>query len=125
MLPVCKGCSCGRDIPHSDANNEIRKERLISSRVTFEACKKLCMDEPGCRGMEYQFKEGESVGNCSRCYNPESHLQPDVPTTTVYKLGISELEPLFGLHPSTSMMRLNEYCLKVFWLKCYNVQQLY
>ena len=53
MLPVCKGCSCGKDILHSDANNEIRKERLISGSVTFEACKNLCIDEPGCRGMEY------------------------------------------------------------------------
>ena len=87
MLPVCKGCSCGRDIPHSDANNEIRKERLISSRVTFEACKKLCMDEPGCRGMEYIIATAEPE-NCFRCYNPESHLESDVPTTIVYKLGI-------------------------------------
>ena len=91
MLPVCKSCSCGSGVPDSGANPEIRKERLISSHVSFEACKKLCIDEPGCRGMEYQGVT-ENSGDCFRCYNPESHVQSDVTSTSVYKLGTREFE---------------------------------
>ena len=93
MTQVCKECSCGDDIPknaeEAGTRDDFDKERLIPGQVSFEACKKACIYNPGCHGMEYAPYWNAGLGGlCFKCYNAESPRKPSgQPRKKVYKLG--------------------------------------
>ena len=100
MTQFCKGCSCGVGIKDTRWNwiKGYSKEPLLRGRISFEGCKKACLDEPGCHGFQHGIEDWQPDGatkedQCYKCYDVEN---PDFRAedygysnpTVVYKLGI-------------------------------------
>ena len=68
ITPLCENCRCGQALASASADQEIEREVLIPGQIDLETCKKACIDDPGCHGLEHR-NGGPEPNYCYKCYD--------------------------------------------------------